>query len=83
MVSSETFDKTGWYDADNPPVHDGLYEWEQPERFFESHVVFEWRTRHWIVHWTNGMQQGHIVMAEAPCRWRGRLSPPIDILLEL
>lgn len=76
-------DKTDWYDPDVPPVHNGPYEWESPEQFFQGAVSIEWRTRHWIVHWNNGVTNGSTVMAEAPCRWRGSAIPPASVLLEM
>lgn len=77
-------DKTDWFDRDTPPAHDGIYEWENPEVAFTVPIVPEWRTRHWIVHWNDNFGHvHHTVMADAPCRWRGRLTPPLDVLLEM
>lgn len=75
-------DKTDWYDEDILPVHDGFYEWENPERFFQGIWAVEWRTRHWRVFWNNGVTHGTTIMIDAPCRWRGSAIPPTSVLLE-
>lgn len=76
-------DKTDWYDPDQEPVRNGLYEFDRPERFFQGRIWAMWRTHHWVIEWDNGVTNGKIVTVEPPCRWRGYALPPADSLLEI
>jgi hypothetical protein len=79
----DELEKTDWYDGDQAPEHDGIYEWENPSELFEGPVVPEWRTRHWIVTWKTSLASGQVICTEAPCRWRGLANPPVENLLEI
>lgn len=79
----EDNDKTDWYEPDQVPVHNGSYEWENPQQFFEGDTHIEWHSDHWTIIWKTPFCSGRIVMQEAPCRWRGSNTPPIAVLLEL
>lgn len=79
----EEFEKTEWIDGDTNPVHIGPYEWEHPERFFQGDISAHWTGERWEVVWRNRFMSGRVYMSDCPSRWRGRVDPPVDVLLGL
>ena len=79
----DQFEKTEWIEGSVTPVHQGVYEWENPEHYFEGETHIEWKGTHWRVVWRTPFCSGSTIMTEAPCRWRGRTTPPVDVLLEI